>query len=254
MKKTFIFMLAILIILPFSLHAASISGVTTQGQGKYSIGLDFDWVFKRDMELDSADALFPNEDLKDTEIGSHYLVSGKASFGIADNVDIYIKLGIADYEFDTEVTQDGVQIGKGNVDADTAFAYGIGVKGAFPLQDDLVIGADIQYVRHDNDIDASGTGGGITVEVTGDSQVTAWHIAPFIAKKMENMVPYIGVKYSDLKVDFSNTSFGGGEIKAKDKLGVFLGSDFIVDENTVVNIELRFLDETALTLSCSYSF
>lgn len=271
MKRIILLSLVIFLCLPLAVYAASIGGAETQGQGKFSIGLDQEFVFDRDMKFKSIDpALGPGETLEmKTEIDKMYRTMVKTNYGVLDNLDVYIKLGIADFESKTNYTWRDTTTGdweKGNMKlkGDNAFAYGFGAKGTYNLEDDLIIGCDIQYLRHKNDYKGTGSwedSAGLSDEESFKGKITfqEWHVAPYIAKKLESFVPYFGVKYSDLRQEGKIEQEDGDEdekvkYEADDNFGVFLGTDYKLGENWALNLEARFIDETAISFGGTYRF
>lgn len=268
MKRLILLSLITLLCLPVVVYAASIGGAETQGQGKIGIGLDQELVFNRDMKLKSIDPAFdPDETLEiEPEIDKMSRTMVKTSYGVLDNLDIYVKLGTADFESkaDWRVTEPGGwEIGSLKVKGDNAFAYGFGAKGTYNLKNDWIIGCDIQYLRYKNDYKGIDTwtddvGDSGEESFKGDVTSQEWQIAPYIAKKIGNFVPYFGVKYSNLRTK-NDVIWEDGEteiwkIEADDNVGVFLGTDYKIAENWKLNLEGRFIDETAMSLGATYKF
>ena len=79
----------------------------------------------------------------------------KANYGVLDNLDIYVKLGTADFKGTAVSTEPGEEW-HDTFEGKNAFAYGFGAKGTYNLNDDWFIGADLQYLRHKNKFKSSG--------------------------------------------------------------------------------------------------
>jgi len=264
MRKMIFLCLALLLCLPLASYAGSIGGAKTQGQGKFSISLDQEFVFKRDLEFDKMmGGLEPGEEVKDAEVKKMYRTMLKTSYGVLENLDVFVKLGVADWDGEAKWYEDGVYDGKEIHKGKNALAYGIGLKATYPLENDWLIGADLQYLRHKNnysakDIDADPT----HPDETGKGKMTAqeWHIAPYIAKKIGNFTPYLGAKYSDLRIKAKEKEWEGEssdwwiKFKAKRNVGLFLGTDYKIADNWKFNLEGRFVDETAMSLAATYKF
>ena len=118
MKKVLIVSLLIAVFAPMTVHAASIGGALTQGQGKFNLGLDVDWVINRDLEMDTSDLVLSTQGMKDVDMDNHYFISGKGSFGLTDNLDIYLKLGIADFEVNSTIVSGTTNVAKLNFDSE----------------------------------------------------------------------------------------------------------------------------------------
>jgi len=237
--------------------------------------LDQEFVFDKDMklkngwwwELGSGDT---GEKAK-TEIDSAYRTMVKASYGVLDNLDIYVKLGTADFKSTSKITtkySGGYDMDTIKIKGENAFAYGFGAKGTLNLKNDWIIGCDAQYLRHTNNYKALDTwtsydaSGNVTDPYSEDrfkGKVTfqEWHIAPYIAKKLGNFVPYLGVRYSDSRQNYKAIYEDGDskmKFKAADNVGVFVGTDFKIVDNWKLNLEGRFIDETAMSLGATYKF
>jgi hypothetical protein len=85
-----------------------------------------------------------------------------------------------------------------------------------------------------------------------------WQRAPYIAKKIENFISYFGVKYSDHRAEYKEVDEDGDveklKFKADDNFGVFLGTDYKVNDVLSLNFETRFIDETAISFGGTYRF
>ena len=76
-RKYLILGLIILFIAPSGLHAASIGGAETQGQGKIAIAAEWSYVFNRDLKFKSAANRNPDFTVKGYEIDRGYNVEGR---------------------------------------------------------------------------------------------------------------------------------------------------------------------------------
>ena len=171
-------------------------------------------------------------------------------------------------------------------DIDNVFVWGVGFKATYNLPKNWLIGIDARYLRHKNDYDAStlfvetvilgGVGSFMSYEsYKGALTNDEWQVAPYIAKKIGNFTPYLGVKYSDLRIkDKSQIGFkyiyanfagairvidldSGSYVKkyrADHNVGPFIGLDYNIGKHWKLNIEGRFVDETAMSCNISYKF
>lgn len=315
MKRFLLFSLMILIIPAFS-YAASIGGAETQGKGKFSIGMDEEIVFDRDFKditLNDGRAytgtitVIPGSDgvpigldvtgakgdtKNKTNIDNMSRPMIKLSYGVLDNLDLFVRLGEANFKqkikgeqvdtgtfvdpgSDNSGTYSGVIENKGTFTGKSALAWGLGAKGVMPLKNDWSLGMQAQYLTHRNSIKAK-----MTSKETGTATVTAgtnegettsyesaeeemnwnakttvqeWQIAPYIAKKIGNFIPYFGVKYSDMRGQYKDED-SKIKFKADDNFGVFLGTDFKLGDKFSLNLEGRFIDETAMSVGATYRF
>ena len=265
MKKLIGLGLAALLLLPAAAYAASVGGAETVGQGEFSIGLDQEFVFDRDMKFyKTSFPITPGKRLM--EIDKIYRSMLKASYGVFDNLDIYVKLGVADFKATRKwysLMDPTWEQAREKCKGKNAFAYGVGFKGTYIMEDGWLIGMDIQYLRHKNNYTESFVIIGDAYTGSGKATFQEWHFAPYIAKRIGDFLPYLGGKYSDLRVRSKNNVSWGEEppvwsARTKDKadnnFGVFAGIDYSLGERWKLNIEGRFLDETAVSAGATYRF
>jgi len=237
--------------LPLVSYPASIGEVETQGQGRFSIGINQEFLFNRNLKFDKA-----NHDIVGIVIGKLRMdelneTIIKISYGLFDNFDVYAESGIADFK--TKINYSGTNNGEGIYDGDSGFTYGLGIKGTRQFENNWLVGADLRYLRQTNDWsiggDFQGEGGKATIQ--------EWHLAPYIGYKIENLIPYFGIKYSGLKIKTEWAGVDKGKYEkysAADNVGVFFGADYKLTESWALNLEGRFVDETAMSFGTIYKF
>ena len=122
------------------------------------------------------------------------------------------------------------------------------------------MGSDFQYLEHSKHVsgsvliyDVSDPTATITGNLNGKMTVKEWHIAPFIAKKLGNFTPYIGAKYSDLRMKLDYDDNGSDNFDAERHFGTFVGTNLNLGKFSL-NLEGRFIDETAITAGISCRF
>jgi outer membrane protein W len=246
--------------------ASTIGGAETSGQGIVAAAFEQEVVFERKMRQDKGKTTGVAEG---QDISSKPKIEGmntslvKISYGLLDNLDVYVKLGGGNVKTTGDWLIEDVG-GSMKLKSDYGFTYGLGAKGTYNLTDDWFVGCDIQYLRSETDykgtfdIEEMGEYG-----FSGNSTWQAWQVAPYVALKAGNFVPYLGIKYSDLiqkyKNDNTDISNGGFPMeslttRSKGNCGVFVGTDYRIGTNWKLNIEGRFIDETAMSLGASYKF
>lgn len=311
--------LVFLSLFSFSLHsfAATVNDPDTQGKGKFSVGLEqnfvFDqdlkkenWFFLKNLNLPGVFALDYKKDFDPStfEISNLNSTLVKVGYGILDNLDVFVKLGTVDGAIRQNYTgkytiiipglgsvSDIIRNGNLKYELEGAnFVYGAGLQGGYELGSGWIIGATAQYLRHESDYQASdfyhagfaAMGSDVNVKASWQGKMTfqEWFVAPYIAKKIGNFTPYLGVRYSDLRIeDKSKTGMrdsfmdivsainggtGPGEdisqesykqtYKAKHNFGAFLGTNYNVDNELSLNAEAGFLDQYAVSFGGTYKF
>lgn len=271
MKKTiFVGLLMVALSLPSIGWAATVGNIAeTQGAlGKFSLGLEYDGVFDRDMDWDSGSMTiigqqvesFPaqGDSVEDIEIDSNR-VFVKGTLGLHPNVDIFVKLGMAGANWEAKYKETGAPDEKIEFEDDWDFAWGIGAKvKIFETQGGLRFLGDAQYLAYKVEGDVKLAGEKIPF-ADSETEIEEWQVALYVNQTFGNFSPYAGVKYSDLEMDWELDLAGilkiKGEAEADDNFGIFLGTDiYVISDLLSINIEARFIDETAGTLGLTYSF
>ena len=259
MKKIILLGLVLFLSLPVVAEATSIGGAETQGQERLAVGMDVAFLLDKDLKFKSATGLLATQEIKNVETDKGYQVMLKTSYGLLDNLDAYIKLGLADFEAEDDNYMLGIKWADDIIDSSTDFAYGFGLKGKYELEEDWWVGCDLQYLRskHEAKVTQDYVFGSTSTKYKS-FVVQEWHIAPYIAKRINNFAPYFGVRYSDMRLKMKNPDaalwLDDYKLEADDNVGVFLGTDYEIDDNLVLNLEVRFIDEMALSFGADYKF
>jgi len=107
-------------------------------------------------------------------------------------------------------------------------------------------------------VDLNGTNYGKTQLLEADTEWKEWHAAFGVSKDFENITPYAGIRYSDVeasgKVTITGTDYDLGSTNADKTFGLFVGTRIAPTKNINIDVQGRFLDETALMVSASLLF
>lgn len=257
--------------LSLPVYAVNIGGAETQGKEKFAVGLETEYVFERNLKSFSVSETIDSTylSMKGKPELEMYREMLKISYGLFDNFDIYTKVGISDFKIkggidgtwiDKSTGEEGLLGGGLTVNSKTALAYGGGIKGNLELGKNWLIGADAQYLRHKKKVlgqavvyDISDPTESETFDLNGKITTQEWHVAPYVARRLGNFTPYLGVKYSDLRMKLKYAEKGSDKFNAKDRVGVFLGTDAKIGRFRL-NLEGRFVDEKAVSAGVSYRF
>jgi len=244
-------------------RAASVGSPETQGKGKVGAGVEWSYIFNRDLEFKKATR--PAGHATDRPVNFRIVkgsnVAGKISYGVFDDMDIYVKLGVANYDLKGDVFVGDNQTVAENLSARNAFLYGGGFKLAHELRKGWIVGCDAQYLTSDHELDFRATTlatGALTTARYADLKIQEWHAAPYVAKKIANFTPYLGVRYSDLRMEQKKPNdpkrWDDLIFYADCNVGVFTGIDWNIGKGFKLNVEGRFVDETAISVGTAYRF
>nr|MBU1327528.1 hypothetical protein [Candidatus Omnitrophota bacterium] len=219
---------------------------------------DIEFVFNKDLHV--------NSDLSKAEIKGQWYMA-KLGMTILNRVEPYIKIGTSSLE--TRWKHNSQEI---EVDADNGFAWGVGLKANIvEFLDGIRLTGDWQYRTTEPDISEISVNG-IAVNDTGAKfKVDEWQLSLLLSKKFEiplklqsiYIVPYTGISYADSNVDvsFSNpgmpgTDFSLFDANNKKLYGFVLGCDIVpsLSSSFIYSIELRLVDEVALSLGAAMKF
>lgn len=258
--------------------------------GKFNFALEQEYIFGRDMKSDDVNAVVPylvgdpvkgnlntygTVNYKVKDLGRTMLNVG---YKFSDMLNVYGKVGITDGASMVDATNSGTwaKMNHPSVpenfgtyktitkrDEDNVVAGAIGFKLSFPFVNDSMLNFDTQYLTHKSNYNRSidesiydNTGKLVSVysnyssiQNVGKVTVAEWHVAPYVSRTLGDFTYYVGMKYSDMKVKLEDENL---TLSAKHNVGAFIGTEFKVCESWSLNLEGRFLDETAVSVGLSY--
>jgi len=201
--------------------------------------------------------------IKDSDSDTEFRFLGSKIGAIFENkFIIYGLLGSASYE--EAFTDEGSKI---KIESKEDLAWGIGATAILyekKLKDSILrFGIDGRWRTTDLDIDKVTIDNVVYTIPSGNVtnlslEYSEWQFAGAASLEWGKLVPYIGVKYSDIdatiKATVLGTTYEDSSAKLDNHLGVFAGCDLLILDSMSVNIEGRFVDEEALTLGVAVRF
>ena len=229
----------------------------------FKAGVDLEFLFDRDLH---ADAAF------NTKLTSGEWCMARISFVILDRVEPYVKLGVAHMK--AKWSEAGHEA---KLDSDTGFSWGLGAKALiYEIPKPKIKLVADGYWRIANMDVSNGYVDGVKIPLdTSKSRFTIreWQLALLAATDIDitgpgkpevmgisTLTPYAGIKYSDiggrLRLMQTNNAYynNPGNIDADNNFGILVGCDFVGSSSVSVNLEGRFIDETAMTTGLSVLF
>ena len=204
----------------------------------------------------------------DIDSGEFEMTALLARIGVSvlDRFIVYIDVGQAqDMQFKYVILGEAY-----TADFDDEAIFGIGANVLIYRWDNgFEVGASASYRQADMNIERvaidTNTYQKSALTSIQNGELTEAQAAIEVAYKTEYLVPYVGIKYSDIEVD-SKFTVGGAERNASGRnsqqvVGAFAGLTImpVLDgveksENVTINIEGRFIDEEAVSVGFSYQF
>ena len=214
--------------------------------------------------VDSVSEIKINIDSGEFEMDA-FLVRIGASF--LDRFNVFVDLGQAsDMEFSYVLKGDKIE-----AKFDDEFMWGIGANALiYRWDNDFELGVHASYRTTDMKLKEATVAGNLfslaMLNNVTNGELTETQVAIELAWKKETFTPYAGLKYSDVEVDSQFTIPPADLRSAKgksneQKVGVFVGLAItphldgeILNENLLINVEGRFIDEEAITVAVAYRF
>ncbi|MGC1456388.1 MAG: hypothetical protein WA946_14480 [Nitrospirota bacterium] len=280
-------LVALVVCIPLTGGAATVGNVASSqgGGGGASVGVEYDRVFSRDLNMTSGDRTintngiitntsFPasGDIIKDLKMESNrVLAKGTLGFHRDIDLDLFVKLGVADVMWKASHVTAAGPAQDLKFDGEADFAWGGGAKfGFYRFSSGLKIMGDVQYLAYKVNGNYSVNGIDRAVFETPASyktktRVEEWQGALYVQQFFGPIGPYLGAKYSDLRLEndvdvtrMTGVPFSYEDIMkadAKKNVGVFLGADLnILPNHLSVNVEVRLVDETAGSVGVNYKF
>jgi hypothetical protein len=118
-------------------------------------------------------------------------------------------------------------------------------------------GVDAKYRQFDPDTDDVRQASQSVATSQEGLRFKEWQAAAGISYQYKKLVPYIGVKYSDMGAHVKFNRAGSeytDTLSSKNIFGLYYGIDMLVSDNISVNVEGRCIDETAANVGLNARF
>lgn len=187
--------------------------------------------------------------------------SGTVTFNILDRLDIYGVFGSSQTRADWRFLDLAGGTHNAETGTESGFLWGVGAR-AILLEwgnTDIGVGGRYEACRYKPTwltID------GANASVSGAHlRWDAWQINGDISYKIDLFTPYVGIKYlaADTKIGTFSTSIasnGSGKNRFENRIpvGVYVGCTLSTGKYFMLNLEARFVDEEAITVSGDLRF
>ena len=260
MRKLAVMVVAVLFIAGMSgiCYAAGLGPVEPLGAKKCDIGVEYNAIIDRD--LDTSGGVKKGNDVESSQ------AYAKMIFGVGDYFNVYGKLGAADFEekitwkSDYDNRSQTLDYGSGRL-------WGVGGNGLYDFGNNVGVGGDVQFDMWFNEID-SVTATNVTAFSDAGSlknyefQASLYTTYTFTPAEDFKFIPYAGGYYSYFKsavgdaIKYADTMYNYTlvDLEGEDSFGLLVGANVAALKNFSLNIEGRFIAETAVTAGLSYRF
>jgi len=231
------------------------------GQDQWSIGIDYANETmdleasgtNKDIEYDPELFITPSNGEYNIKDLKSNIVLGRVSYGVSDNWDAFLRLGVADAECDIEQNYpDGAQFEYPGFDGGFGFAWGLGTKVTIWENEKITWGGLLQmtWVKPgDSDISLSGD-----PNYSGNAEVEFWEVQLAIGPtwQMNDELsiyggPFLHFVNGDLDFSGETVDLGSrigmeasGDIEEKSQFGGYVGASWDANERTSCFLECQF--------------
>lgn len=258
MKKGIIFLVLMLLVVSPLFAAGITDAVKPLGHLKFSATVEDNYIFKKDIEKKDSLKFEPEK------INQVY---AKLGLGLTPYFNLYTKLGMSN---GGEIKRDNVSTSKEiKIETDYGFLWGVGVSGIKEVSGGWKVGLDTQFNSWKEDVDKVKVDGTTATTVSGEIENYEFQITPLLTRKFDisacnwSLNPYLGVPINlyrtqtDRNIKFTYSSVQQIEswtLRGDNYVGILVGSDLEINKNCALQVEGRFIDETAITVGGTYRF
>lgn len=171
------------------------------------------------------------------------LLLGRGTYGLTDRIELTARLGAADLD-GRDMTAAAVKIG-----SNYRFAWGIGIGGILYDAGNWNLAAQGNYFAHTGHEPKAPYN-----TTSGKMKFWDYNIGLQVQGKFDQFLPYVGVKYSSARVDYSNINGENYKDEANKNVGVYCGAGVEFAPQWSGYIEGRFVDETSFGGGIRYTF
>ncbi len=207
-----------------------------------------------EIDLDTKNGITNSVD-EGTQIGL------KIAYGVTQGVSFYAKVGMADWSIKNSTPM--------TIEYETSPYYGGGISYMYRSDTNVLVGGDIQYIMQSgievDSITYNNTPATNIIGLAGD--FTTMQISVLLGYDLEisddmNIVPYGGITYSQFAYKSQTGSFtapaaisqAAQNLDSDDLLGFIVGLSLKMGNNLDVNLEGRFIAESAFSIGFDYRF
>lgn len=187
--------------------------------------------------------------------------SGVITVNLVDRMDVYGLFGASWTKANWRFSDSTGEIHRSEVETHYNFLWGVGARAIFFEWGNAALGAGGRYSSCDA-APAWLTIDGVETPVEGTHLLwNQWQVNLDLAYRIDLFVPYIGIKYSEahaklgtFSTAIANDGSGKDQFRTRVPVGLYLGCAISNRKYFMLNIEGRFIDEEAMTISADLRF
>lgn len=217
-------------------------------------GYEMDFVYDRKLHMDGHHLGHCSRRVHQFESLSNF---GVVTFNFNDRVEIFGNLG----SMSCEISHRPFSNTKISYHSSSHFAWGVGGRAILAYWGDLQLSVNAAYVATDSSLSSLKVNSKSFSTRHAEFDLREWQVGIGVSWRLRWFVPYLGADFSDFRarIDHLNSIkflIPGNHITVKDSYpcGIFSGLGFSPSRAFNVNLEARFINENAVTLSTDFKF
>jgi hypothetical protein len=218
------------------------------------VGYELDWVYERRLKMEGHHLTHCKKSVYRFETLGHF---GVVTLNFNDRVELFTTLGT----LSCELSHHPFSNIKISYHTDAHFAWGVGGRAILAYWGDLQVGVNAAYLQSTPSLSSLRMNEKSYSTHHTEFDFTQWQVGIGTSYRFPWVVPYIGVDYSNFRTRIEHLNsisavIPSSHVTFKDTYpcGIFLGVGFSPHRAFNLNLEARFINENALSLSTDLKF
>lgn len=178
--------------------------------------------------------------------------SGFLSFSYEERIEAYARLGCVHAKISHLPLRD-LRV---HYRTRSQYLWCLGFESILFERRNTIISLNLNYSQSSPEIRTITANGAALASHHARIDYSEWQAGVGMAYTIDPLIPYVGIHYSDSRARFkklqslkSTLSTSAFTMRSENKAGIFLGCSITPNKTIVVNVEVRLIDEEALTIS-----
>lgn len=217
-------------------------------------GYEFDYVYDRKLHLEGQHLEHCSKRVQEYHSLANY---GVVTINFNDRVEIFSTLGAMSFKIAHHPFPDT----KVSYHTGTHFTWGVGGRAILAYWGDLQVSVNAAYVKSDPRVSSLEVNGKSYSTRQAEIDYSQWQVGIGVSYRVNWFIPYIGVDYSDFRARIEHLNsikalFPDKHVTFKDSYpsGLYLGFGLSPDRAFNMNVEVRLLNENAVSASADFKF
>jgi hypothetical protein len=220
----------------------------------FKTGYEFDRVFDRKLHMVGQGLKHSREKVQKYDSLSNL---GVLTLTFNERVELFTKLGA----MSCKLSQTPYSDTRVSYHTNTDFVWGVGGRAILAYWGELQLGIDAAYMQSDLSLSRIEVNGKSYPKRKAEMDYREWQIGLGVSYRLHWFIPYFGVDYSDQRSRIEHLNslkflFPEGHVTFKESYGtgLFMGFGLAPDRVFNLNVEVRVINENAVSVSADLKF